>query len=194
MSALATSVLSSEWHPTTEDSSKTSLESQRRFMPWRKIRGFGGYRRPKFLRCSKRGKDDSTAVGNANRPWRLQYRLVNDASEFAIDAVLSQLQGGFERVIAYASRSLDRRKQNYCVTRKELLVVVGYFKQYLLDRCFHVRMDHPCTAQPYASDESDGEMARADEGIRLHRGISTRDFVTATQMAPLSKQELCHCT
>jgi len=59
------------------------------------------------------------------------FVLDTDTSDFAIGAVLSQRQNGVERVIAYASRVLDRQEQNYCVTRKELLAVVhflAYFK------------------------------------------------------------------
>ena len=70
------------------------------------------------------------------------YTLDTDASDFAIGAVLSQKQNGEERVIAYASRSLDKRERNYCVTRRELLAVVHFlkhFKQYLLGREFKVR-------------------------------------------------------
>ena len=52
-----------------------------------------------------------------------------DAADQNIGAVLSQIQDGSERVIAYASRKLDRREVNYCVTRKELLAVV-YFLRY----------------------------------------------------------------
>ena len=37
----------------------------------------------------------------------------------AIGCVLSQRQDGQEKVIAYASRCLDRRETNYCVTRKD---------------------------------------------------------------------------
>jgi transposase InsO family protein len=74
-----------------------------------------------------------------------EFVLDTDACDNAIGAVLSQRQDGVERVIAYASRSLDRRECNYCVTRKELLAVVHflkYFKQYLLGRTFKVRTDH----------------------------------------------------
>jgi len=70
--------------------------------------------------------------------------LDTDASDTAIGAVLLQKEG-HERVIAYASRRLDRREANYCVTRKELLVVVHFmrhFTQYLLGRAFLVRTDH----------------------------------------------------
>ena len=70
------------------------------------------------------------------------FILDTDASDFAIGAVLSQKQNSEERVIAFASRSLDKREKNYCVTRKELLAVVyslKYFKQYWLGREFKIR-------------------------------------------------------
>ena len=41
------------------------------------------------------------------------YILDTDASDTAIGAVLSVRQDGIERVIAYASRRLDRREVNY---------------------------------------------------------------------------------
>ena len=47
------------------------------------------------------------------------YTLDTDASLYSIGAVLSQSQGGEERVIAYASRKLSKSEQNYCVTRRE---------------------------------------------------------------------------
>jgi transposase InsO family protein len=74
-----------------------------------------------------------------------QYRLDTDASDDAIGAVLSQIQNGEERVIAYASRLLNRAERNYCVTRRELLAVVYFCKQfrtYLLGRQFLIRTDH----------------------------------------------------
>jgi len=55
-----------------------------------------------------------------------EYTLDTDASDITIGAVLSQ-KLGVERVIAYVSRSLDKRERNYCVTRRELLVIVHFF-------------------------------------------------------------------
>ena len=67
-------------------------------------------------------------VGGSN------FILDTDASAYAIGAVLSQVQDGKERVIAYGSRCLDKAERNYCVTRREMLAVVyftKYFKHYL---------------------------------------------------------------
>ena len=68
-----------------------------------------------------------------------------DASDMAIGAVLSQNQGNSERVIAYASRTLSKSERMYCVTKKELLAVVYFVKQfrhYLYGRKFTIRTDH----------------------------------------------------
>jgi predicted SnoaL-like aldol condensation-catalyzing enzyme len=37
-------------------------------------------------------------------------------------AVLSQIQDGKEKVIAYYSKAFSRTERKYCVTRRELLV------------------------------------------------------------------------
>jgi len=70
------------------------------------------------------------------------FVLDTDACDVSIGAVLSQVQEGEERMIAYASRSLSKQEKNYCVTRKKLLAVVFYskaFRQYLLSRQFLIR-------------------------------------------------------
>ena len=59
--------------------------------------------------------------------YERRFILDTDASDVGIGAVLSQVSDcGSERVIAYASRSLTRPEQRYCVTRKELLAVVEF--------------------------------------------------------------------
>ena len=52
------------------------------------------------------------------------FVLDTDASNTGIGAVLSQKQGGEERVIAYFSHSLTKSERQYCVTRKELMTLV----------------------------------------------------------------------
>ena len=65
-----------------------------------------------------------------------------DASDIAKAAELLQIQDGKEKVVAYSSYTLTTEQRKYCVTRKELLVVVRFtrqFKHYLLGRPFLVR-------------------------------------------------------
>ena len=74
-----------------------------------------------------------------------KFIIDTDASEKGIGAVLSQEQNGQEKVIAYFSRTLSRTKQNYCVTRRELLAMVKgieHFHYYLYGRRFTLRTDH----------------------------------------------------
>ena len=73
------------------------------------------------------------------------YVLDTDASEVAIGVVLSQVQGGIEKVVAYYSRLYTQSEVNYCTTRKELLAVVEglrQFRPYVLGRHCVVRTDH----------------------------------------------------
>jgi len=52
------------------------------------------------------------------------YILDSDASDTGVGAVLSQLQSGVEKVIAYASRTMSVAERKYETTRKALLAVV----------------------------------------------------------------------
>lgn len=90
-----------------------------------------------------------------------QFILDTDACDTGIGAVLSQLQDGREKVLAYGSRTLNKR--NYCVTDKELLAVryfTEYFKQYLLGQKFIVRTDHQALVWLYKLKEPKGRIAR----------------------------------
>ena len=90
------------------------------------------------------------------------YVLDTDACGVAIGAVLSQIQDGQERVIAYASRSLNKSEKNYCITDKELLAVryyLEYFRQYLLGRKIKVRTDHRALRWLFTFKEPKGRVA-----------------------------------
>jgi hypothetical protein len=45
-----------------------------------------------------------------------RFIVDTDASNFGIGGVLSQVQDGQERVIAYYSKTLNKAEKNYCVT------------------------------------------------------------------------------
>ena len=101
--------------------------------------------------------------------------------------VLHQIQQGKEKVIAYASRALNRAESNYCITEKELLAVnffVEYFRQYLLGRRFIVRSDHQSLVWLFKLKEPRGKIAKWIEVLRQY------DFVI--QYRPGKNQGHCY--
>jgi hypothetical protein len=54
----------------------------------------------------------------------LPFILSGDASDYAISAILTQLQNGKERPISVASRMLNKAEKNYSTAHKVLLPVV----------------------------------------------------------------------
>ena len=93
----------------------------------------------------------------------IPFILDTDASNCAIGAVLSQVQQGEERVIAYFSKSLSKPEKQYCVTRKELLAIVQaikHFHHYLYGRSFTIRTDHSALRWLFNFREPEGQIAR----------------------------------
>ncbi|MCW4335780.1 MAG: RNase H-like domain-containing protein [Candidatus Thiodiazotropha endolucinida] len=91
------------------------------------------------------------------------FVLDTDASDFAIGAELLQIQDGKEKVIAYGSYSLTTDQRKYCATRKELLAVVRFtrqFRHYLLGKPFMVRTDHSSLTWLMRFHEPQGQLAR----------------------------------
>ena len=92
-----------------------------------------------------------------------QFFLDVDASDVGIGGILHQVQDGKEKVIAYASRALNKAERNYCITEKELLAVrffIEYFRQYLLGRKFTIRTDHQALVWLFRLKEPRGKIAR----------------------------------
>ncbi|XP_068323229.1 uncharacterized protein [Pyrus communis] len=77
--------------------------------------------------------------------WSLPFKLMCDASDYAIGAVLVQRKGKFPHVIYYASRTLNDAQLNYATTEKELLAVVfalKKFRSYLVGAKVIIYTDH----------------------------------------------------
>ena len=98
------------------------------------------------------------------------FILDTDASNEAIGAVLSQVQDGQERAIAYGSKSLHKAERNYCVTRRELLAIVyfvKYYKHYLYGKKFLVRTDHGALRWLFGFKDPIAQVARWLETLAM---------------------------
>jgi hypothetical protein len=74
-----------------------------------------------------------------------EFRLETDASIKGLGAILSQEYPAGNRVVAYASRSLNEHEKRYSITKLEALGVVWateLFKIYLQDHPFELVTDH----------------------------------------------------
>lgn len=73
------------------------------------------------------------------------FILTTDASDFALGAVLSQMQEGIERPIAFGSRTLSETESRYATNEKEALAIkwaTQKFKNYLHGAKFTLVTDH----------------------------------------------------
>ena len=91
------------------------------------------------------------------------FILDTDASKVAIGAVLSQMQDGEERPIAFGSRVLTKAERNYDASDRETLALVHFanqFRHYLLGRNFIARTDNTALTALMSVKEPRGRKAR----------------------------------
>ena len=92
-----------------------------------------------------------------------KFILDTDASDAALGAVLSQIQDGKEKVIAYMSKSMNVHERAYCITRKELLAVIialKHFHNYLYGQEVTVRTDNAAVSWMRSLKVPTGQVAR----------------------------------
>ena len=105
------------------------------------------------------------------------FLLDTDALNFAISGVLSQIQDGRERVIAYGSKVLNKSERNYCTTRREWLAIVytvKYCRRFLLAKKFLLRTDYSALRWMFNFKH---RMVSVLDGCRPFRNISLRLIV-----------------
>jgi len=77
--------------------------------------------------------------------WSLPFKIMCDASDYAVGAVLGQTKNKNHHAIAYASKTLTGDQLNYATIEKELLAVVfaiDKFRSYLVGAKIFVYTDH----------------------------------------------------
>ena len=133
------------------------------------------------------------------------FILDTDASLHGIGAVLSQVQGGEERVICYGSKTLSRSQTRYCTTYRELLAVVTFVKQfrhYLYGRKFLIRTDHSSLIWLKNFKEPEGMIARwismldtYDFEIKHRRGAAhgNADALSRKPRRPCKRPDCPYC-
>ena len=91
------------------------------------------------------------------------FILYTEASQFAMVALLAQVQDGKERAICYASKSLSKSQTKYSATRRELLALVTFtrqFRHYLLGQKFTIVTDHSALQWLHSFKDPDGITAK----------------------------------
>ena len=130
------------------------------------------------------------------------FILDTDASAYGIGAVLSQVQYGEEKVVAYYSRAMSRPERQYCVTRRELLAVVRsvqHFHPYLYGRHFTIRTDHAALRWLLSFRSPEGQTARWLECLQQydfrieHRAGAKHGNADALSRRPCLPDSCKHC-
>ncbi|GJU72186.1 reverse transcriptase domain-containing protein [Tanacetum coccineum] len=95
--------------------------------------------------------------------WDLPFKLMCDASNFAIGKVLGQRHDKHFRPIHYAIKTMTEAKSNYTITEKEMLAVVyafEKFRSYLVLNKIIVYTDHSALKYLFAKKDSKARLLR----------------------------------
>jgi hypothetical protein len=106
--------------------------------------------------------------------FKLPFILTTDAYKVGIATILSQVQNGVERPIAYASMQLNTAEQAYTASEAEMLALVWatkHFRCYLYGTKFVARTDH--SALTYLRNFADSHSRL----MRWSSKLSELDFV-----------------
>nr|GFB82277.1 reverse transcriptase domain-containing protein [Tanacetum cinerariifolium] len=95
--------------------------------------------------------------------WDLPFKLMCDASDFAIGAVLGQRHEKHFRHIHYASKTLTDAESNYTTPEKEMLAVVYAFEKFrsylIMNKCI-VHTDHFALKYLFAKKDAKARLLR----------------------------------
>nr|GEZ19909.1 reverse transcriptase domain-containing protein [Tanacetum cinerariifolium] len=95
--------------------------------------------------------------------WDMPFKLMCDAIDFAIGAVLGKCQEKHFRLIHYASKTMTEAESNYTITEKEMLAVVYAFKKfrsYLIMNKSIMYTDHSALKYLFSKKDSKARLLR----------------------------------
>nr|GEZ54003.1 reverse transcriptase domain-containing protein [Tanacetum cinerariifolium] len=95
--------------------------------------------------------------------WDLPFKLMCDASDFAIGAVLGQRHKKHFKPIHYASKTMNDAETNYTTTEKEMLAVVyafEKFRSYIIMNKSIVHTDHSALKYLFAKKDAKARLLR----------------------------------
>ncbi|GJR21012.1 reverse transcriptase domain-containing protein [Tanacetum coccineum] len=95
--------------------------------------------------------------------WNLSFKLMCDASDFTVGAVLGQKDGKNFHLIYFASKTLNPAQQKYTVTEKELMAVVfafDKFRSYLILSKTIVHTDHSALRHLFKKQDAKPRLIR----------------------------------
>ena len=136
-----------------------------------------------------------------------RYILDTDASDYALGAVLSQLQPDdktgllVERPIAYYSKKFDDAEKHYCARRRELLAIVRstlHFDPYIRGQDIIIRTDHASLRYIKTTKELPSQLHRwamimedYSYTIEVRKGISHANADAMSRMPCERKKCIC---
>ncbi|KAI4293353.1 hypothetical protein PAPHI01_2627 [Pancytospora philotis] len=91
------------------------------------------------------------------------FILTTDASGVGVGAVLSQIQDGEERPVAFYSARHSGPEERYSTTEQELLAIVSairHFRYYLMGRQFTLKTDHKALVYLWESKDRNNRLFR----------------------------------
>ena len=129
------------------------------------------------------------------------FILDTDDSDKTISAELSQIQKDKVATICYASKVLTPAQRKYCTTRKELLAIVAFtrqFRHYLLGNHFILRTDHKSLKWIMNLRNNEGQLTRWLEELSQynmsiqHRPGNKHINADALSRIPDREEQCCH--
>ena len=99
----------------------------------------------------------------ATPDWNNEFKIMCDAIDYAMGAVLGQKTDKMFRVIYYASKTFNEAQENYSTTEKEMLAMVfacEKFRPYILGSHVIIHTDHAAIKYLMAKKEAKPRLIR----------------------------------